>query len=287
MMNMSAPFIARPVATTLLTAGILLAGLLGFMGLPVSPLPKIEFPTIQVQASLPGASPDTVSTSVPTPLERAQGAIAGITESPTSTVGNSRITLQFDLSRNIDGAARDVQAAINAAAPTCRRTCAAIPSIARSSRRRPALGAGADVGHDRPGSSLRRSLNILQQKLSQVTGVGGGAGGSSCRRCGSRSIPTSVEYRIGLEACVLHSRQRQYAQGRHRSGRWQRCRSIPTTRRAPPRVRPDHCLRNGSPVQLSDVAQIIVRSRTFTTRAGQRRALAGDHLPAAPPTSSR
>src|SRR5204863_2948936 len=94
MMNLSAPFIARPVATTLLTAGILLAGLLGFTGLPVSPLPKIEFPTIQVQASLPGASPDTVSTSLTTPLERRLGAIAGVSElTSSSTVGNSRITL--------------------------------------------------------------------------------------------------------------------------------------------------------------------------------------------------
>src|SRR5215475_10155714 len=116
MMNLSAPFIARPVATTLLTAGILLAGLLGFLKLPVSPLPRVEFPTIQVQANLPGASPDTVSTSVTTPLERRLGAIAGVSEiTSISTVGNSRITLQFDLSRNIDGAARDVQAAINAA----------------------------------------------------------------------------------------------------------------------------------------------------------------------------
>jgi multidrug efflux pump len=115
-MSLSAPFIARPVATTLLTAGITLAGLMGFVALPVSPLPKVEFPTIQVQASLPGASPETVATSVTTPLERRLGAIAGVSEiTSTSTVGNSRVTLQFDLSRSIDGAARDVQAAINAA----------------------------------------------------------------------------------------------------------------------------------------------------------------------------
>ncbi|TMJ32359.1 MAG: nodulation protein, partial [Alphaproteobacteria bacterium] len=115
-MSLSAPFIARPVATTLLTLGVLLAGIMGFMKLPVAPLPKIDFPTIQVTASLPGASPDTVATSVTTPLERRLGAIAGVTEiTSTSTVGNSRITLQFDLSRSIDGAARDVQAAINAA----------------------------------------------------------------------------------------------------------------------------------------------------------------------------
>ena len=89
---------------------------MAFLKLPVSPLPKVDFPTIQVSASLPGASPETVATSLTTPLERALGAIAGVTEiTSTSTVGNSRITLQFDLSRSIDGAARDVQAAINAA----------------------------------------------------------------------------------------------------------------------------------------------------------------------------
>jgi multidrug efflux pump len=109
--NISAVFIARPVATTLLTAGILLAGLMGFIALPVSPPPKVDFPTIQVQAMLPGASPDTVATSVTTPLEKRLGAIAGVSEiTSTSTVGNARITLQFDLSRDIDGAARDMQA---------------------------------------------------------------------------------------------------------------------------------------------------------------------------------
>src|SRR5258705_5139188 len=115
-MNISAPFIARPVATALLTAGLALAGAVAFMKLPVSPLPKVDYPTIQVTATLPGASPDTVATSLTTPLERALGSIAGVTAiTSQSTVGNSRITLQFDLSRSIDGAARDVQAAVNAA----------------------------------------------------------------------------------------------------------------------------------------------------------------------------
>ena len=98
-MNLSAPFIARPVATTLLTVGLALAGMVAFMKLPVAPLPRVDFPTISVQASLPGASPETVATSVTTPLERRLGAIAGVSEiTSTSTVGNSRIILQFDLS---------------------------------------------------------------------------------------------------------------------------------------------------------------------------------------------
>ena len=115
-MNLSAPFIARPVATTLLTLGIALAGCLAFLKLPVSPLPQVDFPTISVRASLPGASPEDVATTVASPLERHLGQIADVTEmTSSSTVGATRITLQFGLNRDINGAARDVQAAINAA----------------------------------------------------------------------------------------------------------------------------------------------------------------------------
>src|SRR5277367_2959164 len=115
-MNISAPFIARPVATTLLTLGVALAGTVAFFLLPVSPLPQTDFPTISVRASLPGASPETMATSVATPLERHLGQIADVTEmTSTSAVGSSSITLQFGLDRDIDGAARDVQAGINAA----------------------------------------------------------------------------------------------------------------------------------------------------------------------------
>src|SRR5438045_675296 len=115
-MNLSAPFIDRPVATTLLTLGIALAGGVAFFLLPVSPLPQVDFPTISVQASMPGASPETMASSVAVPLERHLGQIADVTEiTSSSSVGQTRIVLQFGLSRNIDGAARDVQAAINAA----------------------------------------------------------------------------------------------------------------------------------------------------------------------------
>src|ERR1700677_265163 len=115
-MNLSRPFIARPVATTLLAIGIALAGAFAFTRLPVAPLPQVDFPTISVQATLPGASPETVATSVASPLERHLGSIADVTEMTSqSSVGSSRITLQFGLNRDIDGAARDVQAAINAA----------------------------------------------------------------------------------------------------------------------------------------------------------------------------
>src|ERR1700760_699294 len=115
-MNLSEPFIRRPVATTLLLTAVALSGGVAFGLLPVSPLPQVDFPTIQVQAALPGASPETMASSVATPLERQFGRIAGLTEmTSTSYLGTTNVVLQFDLSRNIDAASRDVQAAINAA----------------------------------------------------------------------------------------------------------------------------------------------------------------------------
>src|ERR1700679_2518467 len=115
-MNISEPFIHRPVATTLLTIAIALAGAVAFNLLPISPLPQVDFPTVSVQASLPGASPEIMASSVATPLERQFGRISAITEmTSSSSLGQTSITLQFDLSRNIDAAARDVEAAINAA----------------------------------------------------------------------------------------------------------------------------------------------------------------------------
>src|SRR3984893_521619 len=115
-MNVSEPFIHRPVATTLLTVGIALAGAIAFNVLPVSPLPQVDFPTIAVNSTLPGASAVIMASSVATPLERQFGHIAGVTEmTSASSLGTTSITIQFDLSRNIDGAARDVEAAINAA----------------------------------------------------------------------------------------------------------------------------------------------------------------------------
>src|SRR5260221_11485538 len=115
-MNISKPFIERPVATPLLPSAVVLAGAMAFRTLRVSPLPQVDFPTIAVSASLPGASPETMAATVATPLERALGRIAGVTEmTSSSSLGNARVVLQFDLARDIDGAARDVQAAINAA----------------------------------------------------------------------------------------------------------------------------------------------------------------------------
>ncbi|MGH9637711.1 MAG: efflux RND transporter permease subunit, partial [Candidatus Angelobacter sp.] len=115
-MNISAPFIRRPVATSLLAMGLLMAGILAYFRLPVAPIPQVEYPVISVNAGLPGASPETMASSVATPLERQFGRIAGVNQmTSTSQLGSTSITMQFDLSRNIDAAARDVQAAINAA----------------------------------------------------------------------------------------------------------------------------------------------------------------------------
>src|ERR1019366_435318 len=115
-MHISAPFIRRPVATSLLSIAILLAGGVAFYFLPVAALPRVDFPTIYVRASLPGASPETVASSLATPLERQFGRIAGVTQmTSSSSLGSTNVTLTFHLSRNIDAAARDVEAAINAA----------------------------------------------------------------------------------------------------------------------------------------------------------------------------
>src|SRR5207253_4187001 len=114
--NFSAPFIRRPVATSLITFAILLSGVVAFRFLPVAPLPQVDFPTISVGAGLPGASPETMASAVATPLERQFGRIAGVTQMTSSSgLGSTGITLQFDLNRDINAAARDVQASINAA----------------------------------------------------------------------------------------------------------------------------------------------------------------------------
>ena len=173
-MNISALFIFRPVATTLLTLGIALAGVVSFTLLPVSPLPQIDFPTISVQASFPGASPETMATTVATPLERSLGVIAGVTEiTSSSSLGNTRITLQFDLNRDIDGAARDVQAALNAARallPT------GLPSNPIYRKVNPA-DAPIMILSLTSESMTRAQMydaasTILAQKISQVDGIG-------------------------------------------------------------------------------------------------------------------
>src|SRR4051794_16089891 len=132
-MSVSTPFIHRPVGTALLTAAVALSGIISFQMLPVSPLPQVDFPTISVSAQLPGASPETMASSVATPLEKQFTRIAGVTEmTSSSSVGSANITLQFDLNRDIDGAARDVQAAINAARSNLPANLPSNPSYRKS-----------------------------------------------------------------------------------------------------------------------------------------------------------
>ena len=172
-MNISAPFISRPVGTTLLTLAVALVGIVAYAMLPVSPLPQVDFATIRVSASLPGASPETMAATVATPLERTLGRIAGISEmTSTSSQGSANIILQFDLSRDIDGAARDVQAAINAAR-------AILPTMPRNPtywKMNPAdspimvMGLTSDAMTQ--GELYDIASTVFQQKLSQVYGVG-------------------------------------------------------------------------------------------------------------------
>ena len=198
-----AAFIRRPVTTTLLTVAILLAGILAFKLLPVSPLPQVDFPTISVSARLPGASPETMAATVATPLERALGRIAGVTEiTSSSSLGSTRVTLQFDLNRDINGAARDVQAAINAARsllpsgmpsnPTYRKVNPAdapimIIALTSDSLTRSQMYDAADT--------------ILGQKLAQVQGIGDvNVGGSSQPAVRIELNPMQLNhYGIGLE----------------------------------------------------------------------------------------
>ncbi len=202
-MNISEPFIKRPIATSLLTAGVLLAGAIAYRFLPVAPLPQVEFPTISVSASLPGASPSTMASSVATPLERQFGRIAGVTEmTSTSMAGSTSITLQFDLNRDIDAAGRDVQAAINAAQG---QLPANLPSRPFWRKINPAdspvmiLAVRSDV---LPLSKLYDvSDSILGQKLSQVQGVGQVTAGGSARPAVRIELNPMVlgNYGIGLE----------------------------------------------------------------------------------------
>jgi multidrug efflux pump len=173
-MNISAPFIRRPVATTLLTIAIAFAGAIAFEVLPVSPLPEVDFPTISVSANLPGASADIMASSVATPLERQFGYIAGVTEmTSSSTLGSTSVTIQFDLSRDINGAARDVQAAINAARTYLPANLPANPTYRKvNPADAPIMILGLTSDKYAPDKLYDEASTVIQQKLSQIRGVG-------------------------------------------------------------------------------------------------------------------
>jgi multidrug efflux pump len=201
--SLSTPFIRRPVATTLLTIGLAAVGVVAFFKLPVSPLPQVDFPTISVRATLPGGSPQDVATTVASPLERHLGQIADVTEmTSASTVGSTRITLQFGLSRNIDGAARDVQAAINAARADLPTSLRANPTYRKvNPADAPIMVLTLTSDTLERGKLYDAASTVLSQKLSQVEGIGEvTVGGSSLPAVRVELIPQALyKYGIGLE----------------------------------------------------------------------------------------
>jgi multidrug efflux pump len=262
-MSISSPFIHRPVATTLLTIAVAFAGALAFNFLPVSPLPQVEFPAIQVTAALPGASPETMAATVATPLERQFARIAGVNElTSTSNLGTTSISLQFDLSRDIDGAARDVQAAINAARG---ELPANLPNNPTYRKVNPAdapvliLGLTSDLV-DR-GRIYDSASSILQQKLSQIEGVGQVTVGGGALPAVRVSVNPTVLNQMGLSfedvrttlASVNANRPKGDLENDVRSWQLSTTDQLYEASEYRPLV---IAFRNGAAVKLSDVAEV-------------------------------
>ncbi len=264
-MNLSAPFIARPVATTLLAIGVALAGTLAFFKLPVSPLPQVDFPTINVQAQLPGANPDTVAATVASPLERHLGQIAHVTEMTSrSSLGSTNITLQFDVDRNIDGAARDVQAAINAARadlPTSLRSNPTYFKVNPSDA--PILILALTSKTKTAGQMYDAASNILQQRLSQLNGIGQViVSGSALPAVRVEINPYALsKYGVGLEdvRAALASANANSPKGTIEEGGGKRLQIYTNDQatRAADYLPLVIAYRNGAPVRLTDVAEVL------------------------------
>jgi multidrug efflux pump len=263
-LNLSAPFVARPVATTLLTIGIALAGFFAYFRLPVSPLPQVDFPTIQVQAQLPGASPDTVATSVAAPLERHLGQIADVTEmTSTSSVGSARIVLQFSLDRDINGAARDVQAAINAARADLPASLRSNPTYRKvNPADAPVLIMALTSATLTRGQVYDAATNVMGQRLSQIQGVGqviiGGAAQPAVRV--ELNPQALFKYGVGLEdvRAALASANANSPKGAIEDGNqhyqiYTNDQSLSAADYKPLIL----AYRNGAPVKLADVADVI------------------------------
>jgi len=261
--NISAPFIMRPVATTLIWLGVVMLGILAFFRLPVSPLPQMDIPTISVSASLPGASPETMASSVATPLERSLGSIAGVTEmTSNSSQGSTRITLQFDMSRDINGAARDVQAAINAARsllPTGMRSSPTYNKVNPASA--PIMTLALTSPTLTKGELYDLASTIVAQKLSQVDGVGEvSVGGSSLPAVRVDLIPGALSNRgIALDEVrtALSGANANRPKGvvENDDFHWQIMASdqLNSAEQYRPLI---VAIRDGAPVRLSDIATV-------------------------------
>ncbi|HLL26255.1 MAG TPA: efflux RND transporter permease subunit [Xanthobacteraceae bacterium] len=263
-MSLSTPFIHRPVATTLLTSGVAMAGGIAFFLLPVSPLPQVDFPTISVLAQLPGASPQVVATTVATPLERHLSQIANVSEMTSqSVVGSTRITLQFGLDRDINGAARDVQAAINAARadlPTSLRSNPTYRKVNPADAPIMVLSLTSDILQR--GSMYDAASTVLAQKLSQIDGIGEViVSGSALPAVRAELNPSALfKYGIGLEdvraalaAANAHAPKGSIDVGERRYQIYNNDQAVKADQYRSLVV----AYRNGAPVRLSDVGEVV------------------------------
>ena len=262
-MNLPAAFIARPVATTLLTIGIALAGIVAFFLLPVASMPQIDSPTISVQASMPGASPEIMATSVATPLERHLGQIADVTEMTSqSTIGNARITMQFGLDRDIDGAARDVQAAINAARADLPSSLKSNPTYRKvNPADAPIIILALTSDSLTQGQIYDAGSTVLAQKLSQVQGVGQvSINGSSLPAVRVEINPHALfQYSIGLEdvrAAIAAANANSPKGALEEQGNHFQLYTNDQAKHASDYHNLIVAYRNNAPVRLSDVAEI-------------------------------
>jgi len=263
-MSISALFIGRPVATTLLTAGVALAGAMAFTLLPVAPLPQVDFPTISVQASLPGASPETMASTVATPLERTLGVIAGVSEiTSSSSLGSTRVILQFDLSRNIDGAARDVQAALNAARSLLPSGLPSNPTYRKvNPADAPIMILSLTSASMSRGQMYDAASTILAQKIAQIAGIGEVAiGGSSLPAVRVELDPPAMnQMGIGAEdvraAIVASNVNRPKGALEDERQHWQLV-ANDQARRAADYVPLIVAYHNGAAVRLGDIASVV------------------------------